>query len=48
MATFPIGSSEPRVQSCHYEAGVLSSLPRSGIGQTLRQLLQERHEGLPG
>lgn len=48
MVTLSTGSFEPRVQSCHYETGVLPSLQRSGISQTLHQLLQECDEGLPG
>lgn len=42
------GLSQPRVHQGHDEAGLLPSLPRPGLGQTLLQLLQQRHEGLPG
>lgn len=41
-------TTEPGVHAGHYEDDLLSPLPRHAIGQTVRQLLHQRHEGLSG
>lgn len=41
-------AAEPGVHAGHYEDDLLSPLPRHAIGQTVRQLLHQRHEGLSG
>lgn len=44
----PPGFFESRVHEGPDEAGLLPSLSRPGLRQTLLQLLLQRHEGLPG
>lgn len=42
------GATEPGVHASDYADDLLSTLPRYGLCQTLRQLLQQRLEGLSG